>query len=297
MQVTIGLPFAENGLYLTEAIRSIFAQDYQDWKLILVADGASSEALAVARSVQDKRVVLVEHCDRRGLAVRLNEIAAHTTTDLLFRMDADDIMSPDRISRQTAYMQANSNIDVLGSHAYLIDEASRVRGAYVESTLPTKPEEYLQNGVFTHPTIVGRTKWFLANPYSENLARGQDKELWLRTFRTSTFGKLADRLLFYRVRSWIAPAARQLSSRYNKEIVSALGPSVIGPDETKRYLRAARAKDLIFRTAGSFAIANRRMYLRKIAPLGVDELDLAADLLASATTKPIDFGLSGGASK
>ena len=49
-----------------------------------------------------------------------------------------------------------------------------------------------------HPSIMGRTKWFLKNQYAEDLPRLQDLDLWLRTSSHSAFYNLSEPLLFYR---------------------------------------------------------------------------------------------------
>ena len=50
MAVTIAIPFFNAEAYLTDAIRSVFAQTYQDWELILIDDGSTDKSLEIANS-------------------------------------------------------------------------------------------------------------------------------------------------------------------------------------------------------------------------------------------------------
>ena len=94
MYISIGIPFRnENVEHFRDAVRSVFAQDYQDWELVLFGDGAISELMAVAESIHDTRVTVIHSKTQVGLAGALNRIAYATRGDFLFRMDADDVMA------------------------------------------------------------------------------------------------------------------------------------------------------------------------------------------------------------
>ena len=285
MRVTVGLPFSDQHEFLAAAIRSVLNQTYCDWRLLLVADGATSAALATARAVKDERVDLIVRPDRRGLAVRLNEIATLAEGEVLFRMDADDVMAPHRIGKQLEFLDQHPGIDLVGSRAYLIDELSTVQGRYVEADLPVDPAGYLNNGVFTHPTVAGRRDWFRENPYNEGLLLGQDKELWLRTFRHSSFAKLEEPLLFYRVQSTISRGKRMKSSAYSKKIVRELGPEHVGSRSTQRHLFRAWIKDALFVASSMNSRTSLAMYRRKCEELTADELNAANELFGRATAQ------------
>src|SRR3954468_15780628 len=103
-RVTIGLPFVNSGETLPNAIRSVFAQTYDDWELILCDDGSTDISLEIARSVRDARVRVLSDGKNVGLPCRLNQIAAVARGEMLARMDADDLMHPNRIAAQVALL-------------------------------------------------------------------------------------------------------------------------------------------------------------------------------------------------
>ncbi|MEN6400626.1 MAG: glycosyltransferase, partial [Armatimonadia bacterium] len=57
--VTVGLPFYNNESTLLDAVRSIFAQTFQDWELVLLDDGSTDGSLEIARSIDDPRVRVI----------------------------------------------------------------------------------------------------------------------------------------------------------------------------------------------------------------------------------------------
>ena len=57
--VTIGIPFLNARRYLADAVRSVFAQTFADWELILIDDGSTDGSLDVVRNLHDPRVRIV----------------------------------------------------------------------------------------------------------------------------------------------------------------------------------------------------------------------------------------------
>ena len=53
--VTIGIPFLNARRYLADAVRSVFAQTFADWELILIDDGSTDGSLDVVRNLHDPR--------------------------------------------------------------------------------------------------------------------------------------------------------------------------------------------------------------------------------------------------
>lgn len=194
--VTVAIPFYNAQRYLAEAIESVINQTYQDWNLILLDDGSTDDSLAIAKKYAstDDRISLLSDGENKNLGYRLNQISLEVKTKYLARMDADDIMHPNRLSRQIEILENNNEIDVLGTNAYIINLDSQVIGIRF---LPIKNKIKSVEG-FIHPTIMAKTNWFLNNPYDERAVRLEDFELWMRTKSENKFKMLLEPLLYYR---------------------------------------------------------------------------------------------------
>jgi hypothetical protein len=113
----------------------------------------------------------------------------------LFRMDADDIMHPEKIERQLNILESHPEIDVLGTNAYSIDENNLIQGM----RLRYSDKEILREvKKFIHPTIAAKTEWFKNNPYDVKAIRTEDLELWFRLSGQYNFQILTEPLFFYR---------------------------------------------------------------------------------------------------
>lgn len=202
-QATVAIPFSQEEVdHFLLAVRSVYAQTFQNWCLVLIGDNARSDLVELARAIADAddRVQCIVDGRGLGLAARLNQISSLVTTPYLARMDADDAMHPNRLSRQLEFLEKRPEFDLIASRAVVIDEMGSISGVLREDTsIPDDVTAAARSNLMTHPTVTGKTEWFQRNRYLTTISRAEDKELWLRTFSTSHFHKLDDALLYYRV--------------------------------------------------------------------------------------------------
>jgi glycosyltransferase involved in cell wall biosynthesis len=265
--VTVAIPFAGDDLRsFVSAVRSVYAQSLADWSLLLVDDGADHALVSAAKRIEDERVCVVSDGRRVGLAGRLNQVAGLARTPYLARMDADDVMHPDRLATQLATMERDGSLDVVGSRAVVIDEQNQVAGLLREGeTVPAHAAGFLTSNAFTHPSVLGRTAWFVENPYDATIGRAEDKDLWLRTHGHSHFYKDPAALLYYRVGRRYSRRKNVLTARDDRRVVLGSSARAVGTQTRARAAARATAKELMYRAmpAGAWA----RIRDQRIVPL------------------------------
>ncbi len=235
MTVTVGIPFYDAAQTISLAARSVFAQTFEDWELLLVDDGSTDGSLKIASSIRDPRVTVVSDGVNRGLQYRLNQIAQLANRQYLARMDADDIMHPERLMRQVHVLDDDPSVDAVGTAAYTIDGANDPIGLRGNAPLDSRPRSILRSGLFIHPSVTGRTRWFRDNPYDESFVRAEDHELWCRTCTDCSFAKLQSPLHYLRenARSQSDYLNDCLKScRTDRRIIALYGPSTVGRPTT-----------------------------------------------------------------
>jgi glycosyltransferase involved in cell wall biosynthesis len=244
--VSIGIPFLNARRYLADAVRSVFAQTYDDWELLLVDDGSSDGSLDVVRDLDDPRVRILSDGSHRGLCARLNQIASLAQGTYLARMDADDLMHPERLGRQIAFLRANRRFDVIDTATFTVDDDLKPLGIRGDHPLDPRAEVVLRNGLLVHPTIMGKVDWFRSNPYDSVYIRAEDRELWSRTCATTTFGRLCEPLFFYRE----GPAGNLPNYLRTEKSVRAVlqryGPSLVGGWRTRLLVMRSRLKSMAY---------------------------------------------------
>ena len=157
-RVSVVLPVFNGEAFLAAALASVLGQTLEDLELIVVDDGSTDATPAIVQEfAADKR--LVHHVqERQGIVGALNAGLALATAPWIARMDADDVMRPERLSRQLAFLESHPELSGAASDYELIDEEGRPWGA-VHSPLVTVEavEAYVRRGlpvVFAHPTMI-----------------------------------------------------------------------------------------------------------------------------------------------
>jgi glycosyltransferase involved in cell wall biosynthesis len=197
--VTIAMPFFNSCPTLAMAIRSLLNQSYGDFELLLCDDGSDDEGLEIARSFRDPRVICWRDGRRRRLAARLNECIDRARGRFLARMDADDLAYPERLGRQSAFLERNPDVDLCGGGALVFGKGGqplwRFSPAQEHAEITHSP---LKGFPLWHPAWMGRTEWFRRWRYDESALLAQDQELLLRSYRESRFANLEEVLIGYR---------------------------------------------------------------------------------------------------
>jgi glycosyltransferase involved in cell wall biosynthesis len=245
--VTVGIPIYNAAPFLDMAIRSVVNQTFQDWELILLDDGSTDDSLAIARRWESNRIRVVSDGQNRGLATRLNQLSALAASELVARMDADDVMAPDRLARQVAFLAAHPGVMVVGALAWVIDTENRVVGVRGRAGLPQTVRDVAYHQPLIHPTVMFRREWSRFNPYYPYFPnRTQDAELWLRTWNPALFHVLDEPLLFYREMG-VAYLSKYLAASAEARLIYRLYARPIGPWWAWRLGVQSRTKDLIYR--------------------------------------------------
>ena len=194
--------------FLREAIESVLKQSHKNFEFVIVDDGSTDSTPAIIREymAKDFRVKLFSQ-ENKGLPVALNKGLELATSDIIARMDADDVMLPNRLERQINYLLAHPEATVVSCASYHINgKGEKIGKGDLSSGLRTVEQckELVAKGglVFClHPGAIFRKGPVLEiGGYDEKLTVGEDVDLWNRL---ADFGYytivMPERLLLYRI--------------------------------------------------------------------------------------------------
>ena len=119
--VSVIVPVFDGERYLAEALDSVLAQDHRPLEVIVVDDGSTDRSAEVARSFAGVEVIGLE--ENLGPAAARNAGLERATGSFITFLDADDLMVPDRISTQLAYLSAHPDVGCVLMHQELLLEA------------------------------------------------------------------------------------------------------------------------------------------------------------------------------
>jgi len=116
--VSVVIPTYRRPQYLRQAIQSVLAQDFQDWRLAVHDDGGIPENRAVVESFGDPRI---EHrVNPRRLGIGVNKFTGWQGAQgrYLANLDDDDLWEPHFLSTLVAILEADPSLVIaFGSHA------------------------------------------------------------------------------------------------------------------------------------------------------------------------------------
>lgn len=132
LKVSIGLPVCNGQNYMGDAIRSILAQDFTDFELI-ISDNASTDAtqdIARGFAAQDNRVRYHRNPINLGPEGNFNQ-AFRLARGRYFKWAAhDDLVEPGFLGKCVAVLEADSSVVLCQSLARIIDENDDEIGVY-----------------------------------------------------------------------------------------------------------------------------------------------------------------------
>lgn len=170
---------------LPEALDSLFAQTFQDFKIILCDDGSTDNTYTVAKSYADRHdnIVLVRNEKNMGLNYTLNHCLEYADTEYCARMDGDDISLPNRFETEIAFLDSHPEYDIVSCPMIYFDEEGDFKiGNAIEKP---RPVDFVKGTPICHAPCMVRTEAYKkVNGYSvdKKLLRVEDYYLWIKMY-------------------------------------------------------------------------------------------------------------------
>lgn len=182
--VTVLLPIHNGERWIARCIESLLAQTFTDLEIHAIDDGSDDCTLAILRRLHrsDSRLRVWSFPKAANLAQVLNSSLSKVTSEYVARMDVDDISHPCRFQTCIEYLNANPEIDIVGTSAREIDaltgEVTGLRRAPLswESVYAALP---FRNPMI-HPSVMIRTDVLKdIGGYPDSLY-AEDYALWVK---------------------------------------------------------------------------------------------------------------------
>ena len=203
------MPLKNQDSYLEECLQSIEGQRFKDWELVVVDDHSKDNSrLKIGDwAKRDSRIRVFEN-KGTGLSDSLNLGIERAQADLIARMDADDVMTSDRLKKQFDFLSVRNRVGLVGCRVNNLNDSNDVqfRGykLYVEWLNSVKTFRQISLNRFVesplaHPSVLFRKELILRfGGYKKGLFP-EDYELWLRWLEAGVvMEKLDDNLLHWR---------------------------------------------------------------------------------------------------
>lgn len=206
ISVLMSVYHSEKADYLNLSLKSVWTdQTRKPDQIVLVEDGVLGKDLLQTIAewkgiLKDKLVVIVNE-KNLGLTKSLNKGIQFCTSELIARMDSDDISVPDRFEKEVNFLMNHPDIMVVGGD---IQEFNSNNEYLSVRKHPRTNEEILHSiykaNPLAHSTVMIRRELFDKGIlYDEQYRKNQDLNLWFRTLKAGyKIANLDEILLYFR---------------------------------------------------------------------------------------------------
>lgn len=216
---------------LAEALDSLYAQTYQDFKIILCDDGSKDDTYKVAKRYADTHdnIVLVRNEKNMGLNYTLNHCLKYADTEYCARMDGDDISLPTRFEKEIKFLDEYPEYAIVTTPMKHFDE----KGVYREGRGGFEPKltDFPKFSPFCHAPCMVRTEAYLAvDGYTvdDKLLREEDYHLWIKMYMKGFRGYTLEEPLYMMRDDRNAARRRNFKARKNEAYVKHLAVKMLG---------------------------------------------------------------------
>ncbi|QFJ54993.1 glycosyltransferase family 2 protein [Pseudobutyrivibrio xylanivorans] len=230
-RVSIVLPTYNGSKFIGDSIKSIIAQSFKDWELIIVNDSSTDETGKIIEifANKDNRIHIVNNETNLKIPISLNKGFRIATGEYLTWTSDDNIYHIDALEKMYTFLENNKTEMMVCAKMKFISETGALQG---ESRL-YQNENMLVNNAVGACFLYRREILKEVGEYDKEMFLVEDYDYWLRVyFRYGSIGYINDVLYDYRMHSNSLSKTRyydvqksnaQMKLKYLDKILELLG--------------------------------------------------------------------------
>lgn len=186
MKISVIIPTYNRADLLPRTIRSVLAQTFRGWELLVVDDGSTDDTHRVVASFQhlDARIKYVRQTNSGAPARPKNTGIRHARGEYIAFLDHDDEWFPEKLEKQFRLFKTSkkSNLGLVGCNGWIVD-ASGARTANL--VMPREGDymgELLKRNFFatSSSVMVKKSVFDRIGMHDERFIMGDDWDMWVR---------------------------------------------------------------------------------------------------------------------
>lgn len=192
--------------YLAEAIESVIKQDYPHKEYIIINDNSSDRTWEILSHYAQiyPRITVITNPKNLERSQSRNLWAELAQWEFLAFLDDDDIwISPSKISKQVAFLQAHPDHNLLWTDITLINEEGALLDKFIrirEENATLKANFLKSNQFILSTVLVKKTDFIAVGGFDKDKYLGEDYHLRLKIGTLWKIANLGEKLVYYRDR-------------------------------------------------------------------------------------------------
>ena len=216
---------------LQEALDSLYAQTYKNFKIVMCDDGSKDDTLKIAEenARMHENVIVIKNERNMGLNYTLNHCLEYADTEYCARMDGDDISLPTRFEKEINFLDEHPEYAVVSTPMIYFDENGEFRRGKGKGEVEAK--DFVHGTPICHAPSMSRTdviKSVGGYSVSKNLLRVEDYHLWFKVYAAGHKLYMLNKCLYKMRDDRNAVGRRNWITRRNEAYVKHKGYNMIG---------------------------------------------------------------------
>jgi glycosyltransferase involved in cell wall biosynthesis len=120
--ITVLIPSFRHEIFIEETLRSVLAQRYGNFKVLVVDDCSPDDTVARARSIEDSRIDVRVNPENLGLGGSVLAALEHIDTPYVALLNSDDLFHPDRLSTCRDVLEQNDAVQLVTTGIQMVDQ-------------------------------------------------------------------------------------------------------------------------------------------------------------------------------
>jgi glycosyltransferase involved in cell wall biosynthesis len=226
------MPTYNSENYISESIKSVINQSYENWELLITDDFSTDKTIKVVQDFQkqDDRIILFQLKINKGAGIARNNSISNAKGRFIAFLDSDDRWKPNKLKTQIDFMLFNK-LSLTYSGYDVINE----KGSYIKTIIAPESINYseiLSNNYIGCLTAIYDTN-SIGKKYMPDIRRRQDWVLWINILELIRETKgITDSLAIYVDRKDSISGNKFLMLKYNWTVYS----NILGFNKVKSFL-------------------------------------------------------------
>ncbi len=193
--VSIIMPSYNTAQYIGESIKSVQAQTYENWELIIVDDCSTDNTdTAVDPFLSDERIRYLKNSRNSGAAVSRNYALREAKGKWIAFLDSDDLWLPDKLEKQINFMTENNYKFTYTDYKICLN-GSWLPYIYTGPSVVNKRK--MKNYCYFSTITVMYDRDYVGLVQIEDVKKNNDYAMWLKIIEKSPCYRLPDCLSCY----------------------------------------------------------------------------------------------------
>ena len=122
MKISVALASYNGEKYIKEQLESILNQSVQVDEIVVSDDGSKDSTVEIVKAFNDSRIVLLQDNVNHGYTGNFEHALKHTTGDIIFLSDQDDVWMPNKVERHLSVFESNPEVGLVITDGVIIDK-------------------------------------------------------------------------------------------------------------------------------------------------------------------------------